>query len=90
MIFEYLFSILLPILEFIFNLLPDTDSAVVDFISGGVDYFRFVIDFGNQFVDMFTFLLVLGFVLTIEITLMIWKVARWIIQILTAGIVRSA
>jgi len=88
-IWNYLFSFVFNFLNWLVNLLPNADPATISFISSQVTTFRGYLSSISWIFPVNELLLLLGVVITIELTLLISKVIKWVLVNISLGFIKQ-
>lgn len=89
MIIEGLLLAFFGILDFILGFFPAADSGIAGFIGSQISFVRSQFSVVSGFIDVNAFLYVLGLILTIELIVFLFRLAKWIIQIVSAGFIKT-
>lgn len=89
MIFEALISVVLQVLGIIIGLLPNHDVDTLNWITSQLALFRTNLTGVDWIFPVNTFLLVLGVVLSIESTTLVFKLAKWVATNISGGIFKG-
>lgn len=88
MIVQAIFTFAAQLLAVIVSLFPQADSSTVTSITNSTDSFRSYISAANWIFPVDTFFTVLGIFILIESAWFGWKFIRWILSIISVGILK--
>lgn len=88
MIFNALVSFLVGTANFIISLFPSADSSITSQITSNLTNFRNAMSAISWFFPVNVALSLLAIVLTIEGSILLWKLTRWVASIFTAGLIK--
>lgn len=89
MIIEGLLLAFFGVLDFILGFFPSADSGVAGFVGSQITFVRDQLTAVSGFIDVNSFLYVLGLILTIELVVFLFRLAKWVIQIVSAGFIKT-
>lgn len=89
MIIEGLLLAFFAVLDFVVSFFPAADAGIVTFISSKITFIRDQLTVISPFVDVNSFLYVLGIILTIELIVFIFRLSKWVLQLVSAGFIKT-